>query len=104
MAALPWWSWLGVGFVVVFVSLWVEMDFFVWVGVLFIIVGIARLAMIYVLSPKEDKVPVSLQRVSPQVSPRLQEYVRTQKLLCPRCMANLSAADFFCRYCGTKVR
>lgn len=105
MAALPWWTWLGVGAMVTFVSLWADLTFFVWVGVVFIVVGIAKLAMFYILGAREEKKAVSQPSAAhPQVSPRVREYAQSQKLLCPRCMANLSPADFFCRYCGTRVR
>jgi hypothetical protein len=103
MASIPWWTWLGVGTIVTFVSIWADLTLFIWLGVIFIVVGIAKLAMFYILGAREQK-PVSQNAAHPQVSPRVREYAQSQKALCPRCMANVSPADFYCRYCGTRVR
>lgn len=106
MAGLSWWTWLGVGLVVALVSVWAELDLFIWVGVVFIIVGIAKLAMFYILGSRDQKVSsaVSQSVAHPQVSARVREYSQPQRLVCPRCMANVSAANFYCGYCGTRVR
>jgi|GEM_PF-1741625 len=106
MASIPWWAWLGVGLVVTFVSIWAELDLFIWVGVVFIIVGIAKLAMFFILGRKEDKAlaDVSQKSVHPEVSARVQQYANPQRIVCPRCMANVSAANFYCGYCGMRVR
>jgi len=102
MAAIPWWTWLGVGVIVTGVSIFADLTFFVWVGIIFVVVGVAKLALFYMLGSREEK-PVAHSQAA-QVSPRVREYTQSQKLLCPRCMANVSAADFYCRYCGTRVR
>ncbi len=104
MAAIPWWTWLGVGVIVTGVSIFADLTFFVWVGIIFVVVGVAKLALFYMLGSREEKPVAHSQAAHPQVSPRVREYAQSQKALCPRCMANVSPADFFCRYCGTRVR
>ncbi len=93
MAAIPWWVWLGVGLLVTISSVLIggHLQFFAWVGVVFLIVAIAKVVFLFVFSvPKEE--------IKHKVNPQQQAF------FCPRCRSQIHMHDFFCRTCGSRLR
>lgn len=80
---IPWWSWLLVGVIVIIVSMFTGLAFFVFVGAIFLIVASAKLVALFVLRPRPVEEP---------------------KDLCPRCQLSVEKGDFFCRLCGKQLR
>ena len=100
MAEIAWWVWLGIGlFVAVSAALTGgKVSLFAWVGLLFIAIGIGKLVFLFVLKPKESK--KEQQVVHPPHLPP----TTPQAFYCPRCRITVQSADFYCRYCGTRLR
>jgi uncharacterized paraquat-inducible protein A len=99
MDGLPWWTWLSVGLLVAVMSSVVggKLELFVWVGVLFILIGIAKLVIAYVFRQKEAKQEhTQHQYQTPQQT--------HQAFYCPRCRSTVRTHDFFCSRCGTRLR
>lgn len=94
MAAIPWFAYLGVGLFVAISSAQIggSISVFAWVGLLFVIVGIAKLIVLFVLSPKDEKKPTH------------QTHYQPKALLCPRCRMHVTHYDNYCRICGTRLR
>lgn len=88
---LPWYSWLLVGIFVTITSSVLDIGIFLWVGLLFILVGVVKAAIIIMLKPEEPK-QVHQSQPTPSV------------YLCPRCKASINSRDAFCRLCGMKLR
>ncbi|HLF54839.1 MAG TPA: hypothetical protein VI612_03905 [Candidatus Nanoarchaeia archaeon] len=89
MAEIPWWAWLGVGLFVAFFSLYLDITLFGWVGLFFIIIGIAKLVYFFVFREREEKPKPTVQH---------------QAFYCPRCRFAVHAYDLFCRRCGARLR
>jgi len=81
---IPWWTWLVVGVLVLLISLFTELTFFVFVGAVFLIMASAKLVTLFVLKP------------------RLVEH--EPKNVCSRCKLGVERGDFFCRLCGRQLR
>ena len=84
---LPWWVWIAVGVPVLIVSSIMGFMLFVFIGVVFIIIGTAQLISLFVLSPRSK--PNSAE---------------PKKLYCPRCRVNVRPSDNFYRMCGQRLR
>lgn len=99
MAEIKWWVWLGIGLVVTVTSaviggaLWL----FMWVGLLFVIVGAGKLVFKVVFAPKET-------RADKQAMQMPQAHQQPQAYYCPRCRITVQPSDYFCRYCGSRLR
>lgn len=95
MAAIPWWAYLGVGLFVAISSAQIggSISLFAWVGLIFVIVGIAKLIVLFVLNPREEKKQAVHQT---HYQPRAQ--------LCPRCRMQVTHYDNYCRVCGMRLR
>lgn len=89
---IPWWVYLVVGLFVSVTSAVVgeSMRFFVWLGLLFVLIGLIKLVIFFVL------------RERPKTSP--QTHSRPAALFCPRCKVTVHERDYFCRYCGMRLR
>ena len=100
MAGIPWWGWLGVGLLVAIMSGAVggKVRFFVWIGWLFALIGIAKLVMAYVLREKEAKHEHVQAHQYQMPSQAHQSYY------CPRCRGTVRVTDFFCSKCGSRLR
>ncbi|MBS3147574.1 hypothetical protein J4219_01690 [Candidatus Woesearchaeota archaeon] len=94
MAAIPWWAYLCIGLFVAIASAQIggSISLFAWVGLLFVLVGIAKLVVLFILSPREKKKPVQQAHYQPRAS------------LCPRCRMQVSHYDNYCRLCGMRLR
>ena len=102
MAEIPWWVWLGVGLFVSIVSALMggKVTIFIWIGLIFIIVGIAKVVYLFVLRPKEAKSEQKAMHMRhPQLPPQ-----PPSALYCPRCRITVQTTDRFCRYCGQRLR
>jgi len=102
MAEIAWWAWLGVGLFVAISSAYMggKVTLFAWVGLLFIVIGIAKVVYIFVLRPKETK---SEQRAMHMPYPQLPPQPPSA-FYCPQCRITVQPTDFFCRYCGRRLR
>ena len=100
MAEIAWWAWLGVGLFVAVSSALTggKVSLFAWVGLLFIVIGIGKVVYLFVMRPKETSKEQNL--VHPQHMPR----AAPQASYCPRCRITVQPGDYFCRYCGTRLR
>ena len=96
MASIPWWAWLGIGAFVAITSAGVggKLQLFAWVGLLFIVIGIAKAVYVFVLSERE----------APEQTTAKPAPVRQHVLFCPRCRAQIAQNDYFCRLCGLRLR
>jgi uncharacterized membrane protein YuzA (DUF378 family) len=102
MAEIPWWAWLGVGLFVAITSAVMggKISIFAWVGLIFIVVGIAKVVYLFVLHPKESKADQQAMHMrQPQLAPQAPSV-----LYCPRCRITVQPTDHFCRYCGWRLR
>lgn len=102
MAAIPSWLWLAVGLVVSVTAWYTEMSaFFFWIGCAFVVFGVAKLVIGFMLGPKETKQEKKVvQRLAPaqgQMHPAHQYY------RCP-CGNPVKVSDIFCSYCGRRLR
>lgn len=89
---LPWWLWVVVGLPVLVMSSLADIPFFMIVGLVFLVVGTAKLVFLFVLSPRSSKGQDRI--VSRQLKGKS----------CPRCLSPVFSDDFYCRTCGTKLR
>jgi hypothetical protein len=102
MAEIPWWVWLGIG---LFVSVSSaisggKLSIFAWVGLVFIVIGIGKVVYLFVLKPRESEAEHRAMRMpNPQLPPQ-----PPSSLFCPRCRVTVQQTDFFCRYCGWRLR
>ena len=94
MAEIPWWMWLGIGLFVAVSSVFTggQVTWFAWVGLVFVVVGIAKVVNIFVLSPRDTKKEQPKHSVVPPA------------FYCPACRMTAHQTDNFCRYCGTRLR
>ncbi len=118
--AIPWAVWLIVGAGMAFWSLRIGDKFllFQYVGYLFVIIGVGKALVGFVLRPKKEE--VQAQRIIPAAqTPRPQPHVahhahaqhpaappqlRQTQFSCPRCRHPLSPAGRFCHMCGLQIR
>ncbi len=98
MAEIAWWVWLGVGLLVALTSVFSggKLTLFAWVGLVFIVIGIAKVVSLFVLTPKEEK-KVQQQRIPTPYQPQPAFY-------CPVCRFTVMPNDRFCKYCGARLR
>jgi len=94
MAGIAWWVWLSIGLFISISSAYVggKLKIFAWIGILFVIIGIAKIIYLFVFRERETAAakPVPIQQ--------------TQHFYCPRCRFAVHAYDFFCRKCGARLR
>ena len=100
MAEIAWWAWLGIGLFVAITSVWSggKLSLFAWIGLVFIIIGISKVVALFVLSPKESK------KEHQVVHPQHAAPVQPRGYYCPRCRVTVQPTDFFCKYCGQRLR
>jgi len=98
MAEIPWWVWIGVGLFVTIASAVVggRMYFFIWIGLIFMIVGIVKAVFLFVFRERETKQEQKTMQAPAMHMPR--------QTHCPRCRVATTLHDNFCRYCGQKLR
>lgn len=91
MAEIAWWAWLGVGLFVSVTSAVVggKTGLFLWVGLLFVVVGMGKVVFLFVLKERETKA---------------EKTVTQHEHVCPYCRGSIKVSDRFCRSCGTRLR
>ena len=105
MAAIPWWVWLGVGFLIALSSSYVggNIAWFAWIGWFFIIIGIIKLVAYFVLRKGVSKYEKAFEQ--PTHPPAAKKPAPAhQYYYCPRCRSVVHAQDVFCRKCGSRLR
>ena len=102
MAEIAWWAWLGIGLFVAISAAWSggKVSLFAWVGLAFIVIGIGKVIALFMLTPKESKTE---QKMMHMRSPEFAHPPQTG-FFCPRCRITLQPTDYFCRYCGQRLR
>ncbi|MFQ5621448.1 MAG: hypothetical protein ACE5FT_06415 [Candidatus Nanoarchaeia archaeon] len=93
--ALPSWAFIGVGVVVTYVSyvLGDKYDLFFYVGLLFLVWGLFKLVLNYVMkSPSKVEEKAVERRMEPNV------------IACPYCASSCYSSARFCHMCGGKLR
>ncbi len=96
MAKIPAWIWLATGTAITLTSWYADLNLFFWIGLAFLVFGIARLVTGYMLGGKETKME---KKTVQQVMPRQHhQYYR-----CP-CGNPVRTTDIFCSYCGRRLR
>ncbi|MBN2112142.1 zinc ribbon domain-containing protein [Candidatus Woesearchaeota archaeon] len=94
MAKIPWYLWIIVGGVMFAVSYRIgeSMNIFLYIGLLFLVVGIFKMLVSFILGNKGKKAVKQAAEM------------RTQQFTCPRCRAVISPDFYFCPNCGTRLR
>ncbi len=99
MAAIPALVWFLIGAIVVGISWYMGMPLFFWIGWVFIIVGIARLTINFILGQKETK----QEKKAIQTGPVVKKHPQHQYYRCS-CNNPVKITDNFCNYCGRRLR
>jgi len=102
MAEIPWWAWIGIG---LFVSVSSaisggKVKIFAWVGLLFVAVGIAKVVYLFVLKPRESEAEKHAMHMPQPILPAQPP----SSYYCPRCRITVQPTDFYCKYCGQRLR
>ena len=94
MAKIPWWIWLGVGIGMFAMSYRIgeTLQFFLYVGMLFIIIGIFKLLVAFIVGGRGKR------------AIKESKELRKQELSCPRCMSIVASDYTYCPHCGTRMR
>ena len=99
MAKIPAWSWLAVGLIVAMTAWYAEIPLFFWIGWLFVVVGIAKFIIGYVVSEKVVERKAAQQPTRhPAATHPAHQYYRCS------CGAPVRASDTFCNHCGRRLR
>ncbi len=96
MTSIHWLVWIIIGLTVVFTSRAVggNIALFMWVGLAFLIIGIAKAVHQFVFTNREKPKQEAKQHITQQA-----HFVR-----CPRCMSVAPVNDNYCKICGTPLR
>lgn len=94
MAKIPWWIWVGVGVAMYFVSQGIggKMALFVYIGLAFIVIGIFKLLVYFIIGGKERRALKEAKEI------------RSRQYTCPRCFSPISTTHHFCPHCGIRLR
>jgi hypothetical protein len=101
MAAIPSWLWLAIGLIVSVTSWYADMTLFFWLGCAFVVVGVAKIVIGFMLGKTETKAEKKVvQRLAPVQG---QRHPAHQYYRCP-CGNPVKVSDIFCSYCGRRLR
>ena len=94
MAKIPWYLWIIVGAVMFGISYRIgeSLNIFLYVGLVFLVVGIFKMLVGFILGDKKKK------------AVKQAEEIRAQQFTCPRCRAVVASTYYFCPHCGTRLR
>jgi len=94
MAKIPWYVWIAVGAGMFYISARIgeRMEFFLYVGMFLIIVGVFKLLVSFILGGRGRKA----------VEEAIE--LRQQHFSCPRCRAIVASTYEFCPHCGSRLR
>lgn len=102
MAEIPWWAWLGVGLFVSITSAFSDkLTLFAWVGLAFVAVGIGKITFLFILKPKESKAE---QKAMHMPYPQQWQQQTPPSSFCPQCRSSVQPVDYFCKFCGRRLR
>lgn len=101
MAKIPAWSWLAVGLIVAMTAWYAEMPLFFWIGWFFVVIGIAKIIIGYVVS--EKTIEVKPRQHAPATHRPAAAHPAHQYYRCS-CGAPVRASDTFCNHCGRRLR
>ncbi len=89
---IPFWLWLAVGLFITLASSALKMKLFIWVGLLFLAIGIGKMVFEFIFKERKPKEKIIHQQAQ-------QRYY-----YCPRCKIRVHVAEKFCRMCGQRLR
>lgn len=87
---LPALAWIITGLFISIVSGLIDLKLFIWVGLIFIAIGIGKQVLTFALKEPEKKVKT--------VKAQPKEYY------CPRCKTKIDPYSYFCKMCGQRLR
>ena len=114
MAGIHWIVWLVVGAGVAVASQLIggNLSIFLYIGLLFLVVGIFKLIVRYITTPKESRAESQeMKREMPlpyqqqwhaYKQPAATAVPQQQFVYCARCGNPMRASDYFCSRCGTR--
>ncbi len=97
MAKIPSWIWLATGIAITLTSWYADLTLFFWVGLAFVVFGIAKIMAGYMLGGKETKIE---KKIVHEMAPHRTAY---KYYRCP-CGNPVRVTDIFCSYCGRRLR
>ena len=89
---IPFWLWIIVGLFITLASSALTMKLFIWIGLLFLVIGIGKRVIAFVFKEKKGKEKI------------IHQQAQQQYYYCPKCKIRVHAAENFCRMCGQKLR
>jgi hypothetical protein len=94
MAKIPWYLWIIVGGAMFAVSYRIgeSMNIFLYIGLLFLVVGVFKMLVSFILGGKGKKAAKEATEI------------RAQQFTCQRCRAVIASDYYFCPHCGTRLR
>jgi hypothetical protein len=94
MAKIPWYLWIIVGAVMFGISYRIgeSMNIFLYIGMFFIVIGIFKMLVAFILGGKGRK------------AVKVSQEIRAQQFTCPRCKTVIASTYQFCPHCGTRLR
>ncbi len=94
MAKIPWYVWIVVGAGMFFISARIgeRMNFFLYVAMFLVIVGVFKLIVSFILGKSSRKAIAESREL------------RAQQFSCPRCKAIVASTYDFCPHCGSRLR
>ena len=111
MAQIPSWLWLIAGIAIIFFSKYMggKVEMFFWVGLVFAVIGLAKILVSYITHKGETKTeesgvgaPFYPSGTAPgsASSPGQTAIMR----FCPRCGSQIYPTGYFCHKCGLRLR
>jgi len=108
MAKIPSWLWLIAGIIVIFFSKYVggKIEFFFWAGLVFAIIGLAKMLIGYIMHKGETKTEQRAEGAPfyPAPTPGAAPGQAAITRFCPRCGNQIYPNAYFCHKCGLRLR
>lgn len=89
---IPFWLWVITGLLISLVSSALKMKLFIWIGLVFLAIGIGKMVFVFALKEKKGKEKI------------IRQQAQQQYYYCPRCKARVHAAENFCRMCSQRLK
>jgi hypothetical protein len=107
MAQIPSWLWLISGIAIIFFSKYMggKVELFFWAGLVFAIVGIAKILVGYILHKGETKSEEIAVNAPFYPSANAAAPVQSSVMrFCSRCGSQVHPSSYFCHKCGLRLR
>jgi len=111
MASIPSWLWLISGIAIIFFSKYMggKVELFFWAGLVFAIIGLAKILVGYITGKKETKpgertVGAPFYPSGPAPSSASSPGQAAIGRFCPRCGNQIYPNAYFCHKCGLRLR